>query len=271
MAVTVASSSTAISTGDTTLTIDKPTGLAVGDLMLAGIRNDDGGNGITLPSGWSTLSSTFNPFNFVYVHYKYADSGDVAASNFTWTSSNNTIFAGGILRITGSSPLIGSAVLAGAQTNSATPSFSTGVTPTRADSLLVIFLFSQQNANQSMGGYAIATSNPTWTEQFDIVMSDASTSFSCAWAVRPQTTSTGAWSATGGTGTSDYNSFLISVNEQFAIEVNETATLTESYLNNVGILVQESVTPTEDVEATKQRMYTNTDKSSTTWINQNKS
>jgi len=270
MAVAVASSSTAISTVDTTLTITKPTGLAVGDLMLAGIRNDDGGNGITLPSGWSTLSTTFNPFNTVYVHYKYADSGDVAASDFTWTSSNNTIFAGGILRITGVSPLIGSAVLAGSALNTATPSFSTGVTPTRANSLLVIFLWSMSNSNESMGGYAIVTSNPTWTEQFDIVMSDASTSFSCATAIRPQTTSTGAWSATGGTGTSDYNSFLVSVNEQLDVSVTESVTLTEAYVNNVGALVQESVNLTEDYDIDDSIMWTNENKNSTTWVNLDK-
>ena len=99
---------------------------------------------------------------------------------------------------------------------------------------------------------------------------EADAGMTCAWAVRPQTTSTGAWSCTGGTGTSDYNTFLVSINEQFIIDVTESVTLTESYLNNVGILVEESITLTEDVEATKQRMYTNTDKSSTTWINQNK-
>ncbi len=269
MAVAVASHATAYSSSGTSLVISKPSDLAVGDLMLAQIRNDDGGNGITLPSGWTSLSSTFNPFNFVYLHYKYATSGDVAASNFTWTASNSTIMAGGIIRVTSPSPLIGSVFLAGGQSNSATPSISTGVTPTRADSLIVQFWFYQSNSNDSLGGYAIATSNPTWTEQYDVAM-EADAGMTCAWAVRPQTTSTGAWSATGGTASSDYNTFLVSINEQFTIDITESVTLTESYLNNVGISVEESVTLTEDVDITKQRMYTNTDKSSTTWINQNK-
>jgi hypothetical protein len=269
MAVTVASSSTAYSASGTSLVITKPSGLAVGDLMLAGIRNDDGGNGITLPSGWTILVSTFNPFSFVYTHYKYADSGDVAASNFTWTAQNSTIMAGGILRVTGASPVIGSAYLAGAQTNTASPSFVTGVTPTRANSLLVIFLFSMQNSNASMGGYAIATSNPTWTEQFDITMASQE-SFSAAWAVRPQTTSTGAWSATGGTGTSDYNSFLVSINEALLIDVAESTTLTETHKQNQSILKAESVSLTEVPEVSMKK-WKNEQKSTTTWVNEDKS
>ena len=268
MAVAVASSSTAYSGSGTSLVITKPTGLLEGELMMSAIRHDNVG-GMTNPSGWTTLTTTFNPFNNVRLCYKYATSGDVAASNFTWTLGSSAISAGGIIRVTGASPLIGSAVLAGGQSNTATPSISTGVTPTRADSLLVQFWFYQSNANDSLGGYAIATSNPTWTEQYDVAM-EADAGMTCAWAVRPQTTSTGAWSCTGGTASSDYNTFLVSINEQFIIDVTESITLTESYLNNVGILVGELVTLTEDVDVTKQRMYTNTDKSSTTWINQNK-
>ena len=268
MAVSVASHATAYSGSGTSLVISKPSGLAVGDLMLSAIRHDNV-DGMTNPSDWTTFTTTFNPFNNVRLCYKYAVSGDVSASDFTWTLGSSTVSAGGIIRITNPSPIIGSAFLAGGQSNTATPSISTGVTPTRADSLLVQFWFYESNANDSLGGYAIATSNPTWTEQYDVAM-EADAGMTCAWAVRPQTTSTGAWSCTGGTGTSDYNTFLVSINEQFIIDVTESVTLTESYLNNVGILVEESVTLTEDVEATKQRMYTNTDKSSTTWINQNK-
>lgn len=268
MAITVASSSTYYNGSSSTIVVPKPSGLAVGDLMVSMTRGTGFGS-FTPPSGWTLLSSTFNPFSFVYIHYKYADSGDVSASDFTWTDAGTGAVAGGIVRITGASPLIGSAVLAGAATNNANPSFATGVTPTRANNLLLIFIMSMQNANESLGGYAISTSNPTWTESFDIVMG-TNESFSCAWAVRPQTTSTGAWSCTGGTGTSDYNSFLVSINEQFIIDVTESITLTESYLNNVGILVEDSIILTEDTEANKQRMNTNTDKSSTTWINQNK-
>lgn len=268
MAVSVASHATAYSGSGTSLVIDKPTGLLEGELMLSAIRHNNV-DGMTNPSDWTTFTTTFNPFNNVRLCYKYATAGDVSASNFTWTLGSSAISAGGILRITGVSPLIGSAVLAGGQSNTATPSISTGVTPTRANSLIVQFWFYQENSNDSLGGYAIATSNPTWTEQYDVAM-EADAGMTCAWAVRPQTTSTGAWSCTGGTGTSDYNSFLVSINEQFIVDVTESITLTESYLNNVGILVEDSIILTEDIEANKQRMYTNTDKSSTTWINQNK-
>lgn len=268
MAVSVASSSTAYSGSGTSLVITKPTGLAVGDLMLAQIRHDNG-DGITNASGWTTLSSTFNPFNNVRLCYKYADSGDVAASNFTWTLGSSTVSAGGIIRVTGASPLIGSAVLAGGQSNSATPSISTGVTPTRADSLLVQFWFYQSNTNDSLGGYAIATSNPSWTEAYDVAM-EADAGMTCAWAVRPQTTSTGAWSCTGGTATSDYNTFIVSVNEQFQANVAESITLTESHKQNTTLNVNESVELTENTASEKSRVWTPETKNSTTWTPEDK-
>ena len=269
MAITVASSSTAYSASGTSLVIAKPSGLAVGDLMLAQIRNDDG-NSITLPSGWSTLTSTFNPFNFVYVHYKYADSGDVAASNFTWTLPSSVISAGGILRITGASPLIGSAFLAGGQSNTATPSFATGVTPTRPDSLLVQFWFYMGNSNASLGGYAIVTSNPTWTEAYDVGM-ESNAGITCAWAVRPQTTSTGAWSATGGTGTSDYNSFLVSINEALRIDTSESVTLSETSKQNQSIKKDETITLTESPLVSMKKWISMVKSALSTLINEDKS
>lgn len=269
MAVTVASHNTAYSASGTSLVITKPTGLAVGDLMLAGIRHDNG-DGITLPSDWTLLSSTFNPFNNVAVHYKYATSGDVAASNFTWTLASSTVSAGGIIRVTGASPLIGSAILAGAATNTATPSFATGVTPTRSDSLIVIFLFAMTNSNDANGGYAIATSNPAlWTEQYDVAMG-SDENMTCAWAVRPETTSTGAWSATGGTGTSDYNSFLVSINETLTSTVTESTTLTEVYLNNIAMTKAETSTLTEVWDVDDPTIWTNQTKNSSSWTNQTK-
>lgn len=268
MAVSVASHATAYSSSGTSLVISKPSGLAVGDLMLSAIRHDNG-DGMTNPSGWTTFTTTFNPFNNVRLCYKYAVSGDVSASDFTWTLGSSTVSAGGIIRITSPSPLIGSALLAGGQSNTATPSISTGVTPTRADSLLVQFWFYQSNSNDSLGGYAIATSNPTWTEQYDVAM-EADAGMTCAWAVRPQTTSTGAWSCTGGTGTSDYNSFLVSINEQFTVTVTESITLTEAHKQNISLNVNESTTLSE-VWDTEQQKWVNQTKNTGTWTNQDKS
>lgn len=72
-----------------TSTVTKPTGLAVGDLMLAmGNANKAGISGV--PTGFTlhgNSDATVNAYrNFVY--YKIADSSDVAATNFVWTNTD---------------------------------------------------------------------------------------------------------------------------------------------------------------------------------------
>ncbi len=89
-----ANSDPATATSDTSLVVTKPTGLAVGDLMVA-----FGGCGnartISAPSGsWTVVSNDTDGSSRVYVWTKVADSGDTAASNFTFTASgtfNNSI------------------------------------------------------------------------------------------------------------------------------------------------------------------------------------
>ena len=99
---------------------------------------------------------------------------------------------------------------------------------------------------------------------------EADAGMTCAWAVRPQTTSTGAWSCTGGTGTSDYNSFLVSINEQFTVTVTESITLTEAHKQNISLNVNESTTLSE-VWDTEQQKWVNQTKNTGTWTNQDKS
>lgn len=71
-----------------TFTVPKPTGLAVGDFMLASVITN--GVGINLPSGWTDLYSftAINPNQRVF--YKVADSTDAAASDFAFTLSAAT-------------------------------------------------------------------------------------------------------------------------------------------------------------------------------------
>lgn len=81
-----------------TCTITKPSGLAVGDVMLAIVV--DTTDGLTSPSGWTTLETFDEAPSYTWrcrVDYKVANSTDVAATNFTWSSSN-----GGLAPLTGS-------------------------------------------------------------------------------------------------------------------------------------------------------------------------
>lgn len=89
--------------GGTTLTITKPVGLAVDDLMFA-VMGYDGGTGISItpPSGSWTLDDRTDDGTTqgLVTYWKAADAADVAASNFVWTLTSTTA-SGGIYAIVG--------------------------------------------------------------------------------------------------------------------------------------------------------------------------
>ena len=252
-------------TTGTSSVVTKPTGLAVGDLMI-GFFFVQSASTQTLPLGFTTLGTR----GTLKLGYKFADSGDVAASDFTFTNAVSTRMFSSISRITDASSFTGSIVYNdGFQNSTATPSIAAEVTPafTRANCLLMQF-WNQDTGAGLTSNFAIATSNPTWSEAYDVVDGTAYT-MAMGYASRPQTTATGNVSVTGA-GSTNWIMQIISIADALNFSVAESVTLTESRKEDQSILKNESVTLTEDVEATKQRMYTNTDKSSTTWINQNK-
>lgn len=72
--------------------VTKPTGLAVGDVMLAFLNVNNSGLTST-PSGWTRLSQTNGTANVSYtveVWYVVATSTQTAASSFTWTNTDAT-------------------------------------------------------------------------------------------------------------------------------------------------------------------------------------
>lgn len=200
MAIAVATISAVATASSTTVTITKPTGLAVGDLMVAFLNatgNTSSGLGTwTQLSGWTALTTNnwYHTSGNVAItnvaQYKIADSGDVAASNFTFTYSSSTSLSGAIYRITGQRP--GIEIVEGqAKTDndssdhaSSPKAYTCGVTPVISDSLLLL-LGATRNGS-SFGSYAIATSDPGgWTEGFD------SDGIFSAYVNRTETTATG--------------------------------------------------------------------------------
>lgn len=191
--------------GDT-LTITKPTGLAVGDLMVAGIWvSDDGGSTVTLsqPAGWSTVAnidpSSGSQGEALAVFYKVADSSDVAASNFSFTAgggagSNHMI--GHLLRITNYGLIENSA---SNTASSGTTLTITGFTPTRADCLFIVFSGTDSTiTSPTVTSAVMATNNPSWTERAEVGYNDTTKDSSLAvyTASRPETTATGNFTIT---------------------------------------------------------------------------
>jgi len=72
-------------TTGTSITITKPSGLTVGDLMIAVISSQDETGVSASLAGWTEKYDSDSDYHGQTTLYKIADSGDVAASNFTFS------------------------------------------------------------------------------------------------------------------------------------------------------------------------------------------
>lgn len=179
---TYQSSQTAFS-ATTTLTITKPVSLAVGDLMVAHIAIKGEGGTASL-SGWTQKIATQDPNTgsaglTSIILYKIADSNDVAATNFSFTT-NDAPSSGAISRFTGihaTTPLD--------QAHGSAGLGDTGITPTLANSLVLIFASTKDSdgAFISTGSYAVTNGNPgTWNEAYDYGNNSGGVGYSIAMA-----------------------------------------------------------------------------------------
>lgn len=190
---------TTVSSGSPNLVITKPTGLAVGDELIAfvcGFHTGAVSISYATPSGWSLQEDTGNTSSTwrMYTFYKVADSSDVAASNFTFvaTTAGTNPAAGSLHRISGFGIIDDSNKSNGAA--SITNALS-GLT--RANEL---HLFATAiSGGTSVSSQAYATDNPTWTEIFDVTDS-VDKAFAVAQATRTATTDSGNATYSGGTG-----------------------------------------------------------------------
>jgi len=220
MAVVVESVSSAAINGSsgTSLTITKPTGLAVGDLMICflGGPNDWNINTATNWNGLTQAQSTEGNQLTSKAQWKIADSADVAASNFTFTISTSSGFTGYILRISGhdATTPINAQSNVNSDSDTSTPSIANTITPSVANCLIICAWWESDNQN-SFSNYAIATSSPSFTPQTDASGTVAGTgrgmSRACATGTRSQTTATGNASVTFGATGQRFNAAQIAV------------------------------------------------------------
>lgn len=196
----------------------KPTGLAVGDMMIAILTYDTNStDDPTAEDGWTLLYlNETGKRNACF--YKVADADDVSASNFTFSYSFNPTGSGGcLMRWSGVS-----AITAGSQTrinsSTSTPTFTTGVTPSVADSYLIMVYFSSYT--HTVSSYAITTDNPTWTEVTDISEAGPDMTMAVAYASRPETTATGNFTVTTSTTHTDHFGRLIVLSPQTNVNLD---------------------------------------------------
>lgn len=118
----------------TQVNFNKPTGLAVGDLMVARMLVAGSASMTpTLPSGWAIPSGASTTYaaafaQQTYLAYRVADSGDVAATTFTFDTTGATQYGaqGIISRITGAHT---TTPINGTPTNQSTTTGTTGTFP----------------------------------------------------------------------------------------------------------------------------------------------
>ncbi len=187
MAIAVASTSNA-GFGASPRTVTKPSGLAVGDLLVAVIACS--GPTINLPSNWnSRVSDPHTNGNLgLAIFDKVADASDVAASDFSFTHGVQASVL--LMRVTGA-PQMSSPydVSASAEEDTAGGSVAiTPITPQQNNSLLVLakgHTSTSDGTSSTFSGYAINGTNPTWSEQIDLSADTGSrrTSYGVATAI----------------------------------------------------------------------------------------
>lgn len=209
MAITVESISTKTFAAGQSMVITKPTGLAVGDLMIAHCSSISPSNSnpadYNTPTGWTSVNTTSSTnsslthSNMLRIFSKVADSSDVAASDFTFTISggSNRNLGGAIYRISGFGPTT-PVPTSNAASNSGTNDHDTSpltlnatVTPSRASSLIMMLITASSDAS-AFGSYAVATDDPTWTEGYDFNSGALNAAMAGAYATRTETSATGS-------------------------------------------------------------------------------
>ncbi len=276
MAIAVASSATTAVAIASTCVITKPTGLAAGDLMIAmvgGLLNTAAD--YTAPGGWTVSQGATTGGESCRIFYKVADSGDAAATNFTFSGSGSEYIGGAMIRVTGQS---GDVSIFSQQQSNDNNFASADLTPNAADSLLLFFGFTTGSAT-GLSSYACAVSNPTWTEEFDFGSTAPATdlAFSLGYAVRAAATATGDFTA-GNSGTTI--GFFMSLSPLLNVTaspsvITTTVTIEAPSVSAGASITTTVVTTTVTVQSptvtTGEGMWTNQDKSSSSWTNQNKS
>lgn len=270
--------------GADTLLVTKPTGLAVGDLMLCiiGIVQNAGNGSI---SGWTQILSTSDGGNYgMIVLYKIADSADVAASDFTisYNAGGGDPIVAAIVRATGTFTS-GANIQITSDINTAattTHTFTPGLTPRSTSDLLILGSLGRNSGSQS--GYSITNNNPTWTERADILQSATGddANLAVATATASAASDTGDYSVTLNT-SAEALGYLIVVSDTTNVTVSPTVISVTTTVQapavsgSATVTVSSAVSVTTSVQAPTVTFpvsdWTDQTKNTTTWTDQAKS
>lgn len=170
MSVLVLASTATATRSGTTCTVSSPSGLAAGDMMFARTvnrsNNGEGIKTISPPAGWTVVTANGASQQF----WKKATAGDVSGgsfvfSNFPNLASDDHGFAA-IDRITGGNQLVLIDDSNASSVSGTTAMTTSGATPTFIDLLIIVaaHIQSTNGTTVSASSYAVANSNPSWTQ-----------------------------------------------------------------------------------------------------------
>ena len=284
MALVVESTATNTGASVTSLTITKPAGLVVGDLMVCSLSQFDAtADTITTLSGWTLIQNEAFTNGVVNAQYKIATSGDVAASNFTWTFSGNTQYiSGSIMRISGFNTLAPVFFSdAGADNTAATGTFATNFTPTVNGNLFVLVYSANDNAGTgTYTSFGVTGSSVTFTELYDSTLDAGTSDPILGAAYGTQTTAANITAFTGTVSVAKDNMAGIIISIEPRVDVTGTNTLvttTSEAFTQTGTAdtVGTNTLATTNSEAfaqsgrgTSPTQWANEAKPSTTWTNE---
>lgn len=267
MAVAYESFSATALAATNTVVITKPTGLAVGDYMFAQLigGKGNGGAAITPPSGWATYYNNTPSLSGASVpcglFYKVATSGDVSASNFTFTlsdSGSTEYFGGAIFRLSGVGAFDGEDTEGPVNLTTGTRSYASGIDPAFANCLILLFLYGGDNANiltADLSSPAIATDNPTWTSQSNDYRREVDITMFMRMYTAPRAAATAwgnlSWAANQGTG-AGIGALAIAINVAPLINGSHSVVTGPTYIVNQPFLKTGTVTTdgTDPVDTT---------------------
>lgn len=274
--------------GTTTITLAKPTGLAEGDLMICILHTNGGGPFSTSDSFTSIGSASDGTSSRMEIWGKLATAGDVADTQFQWTSGGtegSSTYLAHLIRVSGTLSGVAN-VLHNIDFNtsgSTSQTYTPGLTPLETDSLYIMAI-AQENATGSISDYAIANNNPTWTERAENTENSGSASarLAVATATPSSASASGDYSVTIGSSAAESYGALIVVNDT----INVTTTLDIAGIltlsgNDHGFILDGGVTidapgiltistPEPTITTEEYEIHTNQSKPSTSWTNQAK-
>ncbi|MFM7016449.1 MAG: beta strand repeat-containing protein, partial [Bacteroidota bacterium] len=185
-------------TSNTSITINKPTGVVAGDVMIVNIAQN--GNNTTNPSlsGWTLIqgSALAGSSRYQAVLYKVAGASEGSSYTFTLgsgvTSAAGSIVAFSNVDVSGTDPFDVTPGTITASTSGSTSVSATSLTTVSNNAAIIMFGAAVSSA-PTWSGWS-TTSPATLTELYD--NQSASASVGAAWALKSTAGSTGAGSAT---------------------------------------------------------------------------